>query len=179
MPGSLSRYGAPVTSLAAIRGYLLEEALAWPVRTSGYRPLVNVHGDLDGALTSAGNGLLVKGRGANHQADTLGEFAFVPPFSPPIRLFVEAKFRTETTGIYDVRNASGVISDVNDECSAKRATQGHGKPTGHTGRTPPIANADCVIGPRSHQPERTQVTPGWDMPTQVSGGVGTLLIAPS
>ena len=52
-------------------------------------------------------------------------------------------------------------------------------PTGHTGRTPPIANADCVIGPRSHQPERIQATPGRDMPTQVSGGVGTLLIAPS
>ncbi|MDG6109613.1 hypothetical protein Daura_48555 [Dactylosporangium aurantiacum] len=103
-----------MTSLAAIRGYLLEEALAWLVRTSGYRLLVNVQDDPDGALTSAGNGLLVKGRGANHQADTLGEFAFVPPFSLPIRLFVEAKFRNETTGIYDVRNAFGVISDVNE-----------------------------------------------------------------
>src|SRR5262249_1345232 len=62
----------------------------------------------------AGNGLLVAGRGANHQADTLGEFAFVPPFSLPIRLFVEAKFRDGTTGIDAVRNAFGVVSDVNE-----------------------------------------------------------------
>lgn len=101
-------------SLTATRGYLLEEAIAWLVRTSGYRLLVNEYDDPDGALTSAGNGLLVRGRGANHQADTLGEFAFVPPFSLPIRLFVEAKFRSDTTGIYEVRNAFGVVSDVNE-----------------------------------------------------------------
>src|SRR5262249_22024408 len=98
-------YSAPVTSLAALRGYLLEEAIAWLVRTSGYRLLVNVHDDPDGALLLAGHGLLVRGRGANHQADTLGEFVFVPPFSLPIRLFVEAKFRRETTGVDVVRNA--------------------------------------------------------------------------
>ncbi|GAA4256543.1 hypothetical protein [Dactylosporangium darangshiense] len=103
-----------MTSLAALRGYLLEEAIAWLVRSSGYRLLVDVSDDPDGALQWAGNGLLVTGRGANHQADTLGEFAFVPPFSLPIRLFVEAKFRNETTGIYDVRNAFGVVSDVNE-----------------------------------------------------------------
>jgi hypothetical protein len=103
-----------VTSLAALRGYLLEEAIAWLVRTSGYRLLVNVHDDPDGALLWAGHGLLVRGRGANHQADTLGEFVFVPPFSLPIRLFVEAKFRRETTGIDVVRNAFGVVTDVNE-----------------------------------------------------------------
>lgn len=92
----------------------MEEAIAWLVRTSGYRLLVNAHNDPDGALLWAGNGLLVRGRGANHQADTLGEFVFVPPFSLPVRLFVEAKFRQETTGIYEVRNAFGVVSDVNE-----------------------------------------------------------------
>jgi hypothetical protein len=104
----------PVTSLAVIRGYLLEEALAWLVRTSGYRLLVNEDDDPDGALDWAGNGLQVKGRGADHQADTLGEFLFVPPFSLPIRLFVEAKFQDKTTGLYEVRNALGVVSDVNE-----------------------------------------------------------------
>jgi hypothetical protein len=64
----------------AIRGYLLEEALAFLVRTSRYRLSWTVADDLDGALTSAGNGLQVIGHGANHQADTPGEFAFVPPF---------------------------------------------------------------------------------------------------
>ncbi|WP_344515389.1 hypothetical protein [Dactylosporangium maewongense] len=103
-----------MSSLPALRGYLLEEALAWLVRASGYRLLTNVADDPDGALTSAGNGLLVKGRGANHQADTLGEFVYVPPFSLPIRLFVEAKFRDGTTGIEAVRNALGVVSDVNE-----------------------------------------------------------------
>jgi hypothetical protein len=66
-----------------------------------------------------------------------------------------------------------------NECSAKRASQGHGEPTRHIGPIGPVANADCAIERRSHQPERTGGTPGWDMPTQVSGGVGTLLIAPS
>jgi hypothetical protein len=32
------------------------------------------------------NGLCVRGRGANHQVDVLGEFAFTPAFSLPIRL---------------------------------------------------------------------------------------------
>ncbi|GAA2369416.1 hypothetical protein [Dactylosporangium salmoneum] len=103
-----------MTSVEALRGYLLEEAIAWLVRASGYRLLTDVGDDPDGALEWAGNGLSVVGRGANHQADTLGEFAFVPPFSLPIRLFVEAKFRVGTTGIHEVRNAFGVISDVNE-----------------------------------------------------------------
>lgn len=55
-----------------------------------------------------------RARSANHQADTLGEFVFVPPFSLPVRLFVEAKFRQETTGIEAVRDAFGVVCDVNE-----------------------------------------------------------------
>jgi NaMN:DMB phosphoribosyltransferase len=66
-----------------------------------------------------------------------------------------------------------------DECSAKRTSRGHCKPTGHIGRTQAVANAGCAIERRSHQPERTRATPGRDMPAQVNTGVGTLLIAPS
>jgi hypothetical protein len=36
------------------------------------------------------------------------------PFSLPIRLFVEAKFKGEPIGIADIRNAQGVISDINE-----------------------------------------------------------------
>ena len=66
-------------------GYLLEEALAWLLRNSGYRLLVDHSQDPD-ELVSRGNGLCVKGRGAEHQVDVLGEFAFTPAFSLPIIL---------------------------------------------------------------------------------------------
>jgi hypothetical protein len=36
------------------------------------------------------------------------------PFSLPVRLFVEAKFKADPVGIEDVRNALGVLSDVNE-----------------------------------------------------------------
>lgn len=76
---------------AQLRGYLLEEALAWLLRNSGYRLLVDQSQDPD-ELVLNGNGLCVKGRGAEHQVDVLREFAFTPAFSLPIRLFLEAKF---------------------------------------------------------------------------------------
>ncbi len=56
---------------------------------------------------------MVRGRGAVHQVDALGEFAVVPPFSSPIRLFVEAKSQRDSVGLAVVRNAMGTISDVN------------------------------------------------------------------
>jgi hypothetical protein len=62
----------------------------------------------------AGNGLCVRGRGAEHQVDVLGEFAFTPAFSLPIRLFLEAKFRSKPCDLRDVRNALGVIDDINE-----------------------------------------------------------------
>jgi hypothetical protein len=102
-----------VISEAQLRGYLLEEALAWLLRYSGYRLLVSESQDPD-ELVQKGNGLCVKGRGAEHQVDVLGEFAFTPAFSLPIRLFLEAKFKAEKTPLRDVRNAHGVIHDVNE-----------------------------------------------------------------
>lgn len=96
-----------------LRGYLLEEALAWLLRNSGYRLLVDKSQDKD-ELTLSGSGLCVRGRGADHQADVLGEFAFTPAFSFPIRLFLEAKFTRQKTGLAAVRNAHGVVHDINE-----------------------------------------------------------------
>ncbi|MGC4778634.1 hypothetical protein [Micromonospora chalcea] len=102
-----------MSTVPATRGFVLEETIAWLLRYSGYRLLTALEDDRD-ELGLAGNGLLVRGRGADHQADVLGEFTFVPPFSLPIRLFVEAKFRVATCGLEVLRNAHGVVRDVNE-----------------------------------------------------------------
>ncbi|MGW7423516.1 hypothetical protein ACWGJB_26350 [Streptomyces sp. NPDC054813] len=98
---------------SALRGYLLEEALAWLLRHSGYRLLVDERQDR-AELTGAGGALRVRGRGAVHQVDVLGEFAFTPAFSLPIRLFLEAKYYREKCRLEVVRNAHGVLHDVNE-----------------------------------------------------------------
>ncbi len=97
----------------ALRGYVLEEVLARLLSQSGYRLLVEASQDID-ALRDGGHGLLARGRGSDHQADALGELLIPTPFSLPIRLFVEAKFRADAIGISDVRNAQGVVTDVNE-----------------------------------------------------------------
>jgi hypothetical protein len=57
----------------------------------------------------------VRGRGAVHQVDVLGQLAWIPAFTFPIRLFVEAMWhRRSRTGLADVRNAVGVLQDVNE-----------------------------------------------------------------
>lgn len=71
-------------------------------------------------LTQIGSGLAVKGRGAVHQADVLGELKWIPAFTFPLRLFVEAKFRGAKTGLPVVRNAVGVLMDVNQRNSPVR-----------------------------------------------------------
>jgi hypothetical protein len=101
----------------ALRGYVLEEVLAKLMQTSGYRLLVDKNQD-PAALAHGRHGLLVRGRGTDHQADVLGELALPTPFSFPIRLFVEAKYRkTDRVELADVRNARGVLDDVNERHS--------------------------------------------------------------
>ncbi len=100
-------------SEAALKGYLLEEALAWVLHSSGYRLLVHKSQD-PGELEDGRQGLCVKGRGAEHQVDVLGEFAVTPAFSLPIRLFLEAKFRRQACPLHVLRNAHGVIHDINE-----------------------------------------------------------------
>jgi hypothetical protein len=102
-----------VTYRAVLRGYLLEEALAWLLRNSGYRLLVDKSQDPE-ELDMKGGTLLVQGRGAAHQVDVLGEFALTPAFSLPIRMFLEAKFNRGPCDLAIVRNAHGVIHDINE-----------------------------------------------------------------
>lgn len=99
-------------SKETLRGYLLEEALAYLIRHTGYTLLVDKSQDpLE--LENRGQGLVVKGRGSEHQADVLGELNWIPAFTYPIRLFIEAKYRSRRTGIGSVRNAVGILEDIN------------------------------------------------------------------
>jgi hypothetical protein len=98
----------------ALSGYLLEELLAKLVQSAGYRLLTDASQDPTDLANGHGGDLLVRGRGALHQVDVLGEFNVVPPFSQPLRLFIEAKARVGPMGLPIVRNAVGTISDVNE-----------------------------------------------------------------
>lgn len=95
-----------------LRGYILEEVLAYLIRNTGYRLLVDDSQDKQ-ELGWRHNGLVVKGRGAVHQVDVLGELSWIPAFTYPLRLFVEAKFRQNKIGIPEVRNMVATLLDVN------------------------------------------------------------------
>lgn len=102
-----------MASRESINGAVLEEALAYLIRNAGYQLLVDEQQDPD-ELRNRANGLVVRGRGTGHQVDVLGQLAWIPAFTFPLRLFVEAKWHGEVkTGLRTVRNAVGVIQDVN------------------------------------------------------------------
>ncbi|PWU48914.1 hypothetical protein DLJ46_10755 [Micromonospora globispora] len=102
-----------------LAGYVLEEIVAWMLLSSGYKLLTRAADDPD-ELVAGPNGLRVRGRGAEHQADVLGELIYVPPFSLPLRMFVEAKcHKSGAIGLAEVRNAHGVIHDVNQNWASK------------------------------------------------------------
>jgi hypothetical protein len=117
--------------IGPLRGYLLEEVLAWLLRSSGFEVLT-ADDDQDKepwkVLKEDKNGLLVRGRGAWHQVDALGQFRYVPPFSLPVRLFVEAKYLTGRVGLPTVRNGHGVIHDVNEAETTTLTAPGTGRP---------------------------------------------------
>jgi hypothetical protein len=99
------------------------------MRHSGYELLVNSGQDPD-ELSMHGSELRVRGRGTTHQVDVLGEFAFTPAFSLPVRLFVEAKYQNRRCGLDVVRNAHGVLADVNQNF----ITRADGRPRGSAPR---------------------------------------------
>jgi len=99
-----------------LKGYLLEEILAYLIRNTGYQLLVDPSQD-EQELERQGHGLVVKGRGAVHQADVLGQLSWIPAFTFPIRLFVEAKCLAKSVGLPHVRNAVGVLDDLNQNYS--------------------------------------------------------------
>ncbi len=103
----------------ALRGYILEEVLAYLISGTGYKLLVDADQDSDN-LVMRGNGLGVKGRGGDHQVDVLGELQWIPAFTFPLRLFVEAKFRNGRTGISVVDKAVGVLLDINQRNMVER-----------------------------------------------------------
>lgn len=104
---------------AVLRGYVLEEFIAYLLRDNGYRLLTSPLQDRE-ALCGGGNGLRVHGRGADHQADALGELTMPTPFMLPVRLFCEAKYETAPVGLGVARNALGVLNDVNERFGSVR-----------------------------------------------------------
>ena len=106
----------PPLSLPTLRGYVLEEILARLIQNTGYRLLVDESQDRE-ELRNLPHGLAIRGRGGDHQVDVLGELAWIPAFTFPLRLIVEAKARVSKSGIDDVRNAVGVVTDVNENFS--------------------------------------------------------------
>lgn len=95
-----------------LSGYLLEEALAYLIRSAGYKLIVEPNGEPN--LRTKGNGLQVRGRGGWHQADTLGRLAIIPAFTFPMRLFIEAKYHaSKPVGVGTVRSAVGTVFDLN------------------------------------------------------------------
>jgi hypothetical protein len=108
-----------MVSFDSLKGYFLEEILAYLIRNTGYRLLVDPVQD-ERELAKRGNGLVVQGRGGVHQVDVLGQLIWIPAFTFPIRLFVEAKCRGEKTGLPVIRNAVGVVDDINQNYSPIR-----------------------------------------------------------
>ncbi|MER5822142.1 hypothetical protein ABT086_07630 [Streptomyces mirabilis] len=124
--------GKETIGIGPLRGYLLEEVLAWLLRSSGFEVLTH-EDDKDKepwkVLKKGNNGLLVRGRGAWHQVDALGQFRYVPPFSLPVRLFVEAKYLIKTpVGLGTVRNGHGVIHDINEGETTTLTAAGAARP---------------------------------------------------
>lgn len=108
-----------MASRSSVKGYLLEEILAYLIRNTGYRLLVDPSQDRR-ELSKRGNGMVVQGRGGVHQVDVLGQLLWIPAFTFPIRLFIEAKCRKGKTGLSEVRNAVGIVNDINQNYSPIR-----------------------------------------------------------
>jgi hypothetical protein len=110
-------------SSSTLKGYLLEEVVAYLISKAGYRLLTDPQDDPHD-LDYMGNGLQVRGRGGFHQADVLGELSWAPAFGNPIRLFIEAKWRGDIrarVGIPEVRHAVGILQDINQVLVTVRA----------------------------------------------------------
>ena len=101
-----------MATIYAIKALLLEEVLLNLLKDSGYITVNKI--DRDKTLKKGHSGIEVKGRGWNHQIDAIADFAIAPPFSYPIRLLLEAKFYQKNIGIDIIRNAVGVLKDVEE-----------------------------------------------------------------
>ncbi len=105
-----------MATISGIRGMLLEEAILYLLRVSGYRTVEQADPH-DTTLTgNCYSGLKVSGRGGVHQIDAIADMAIATPFTYAQRLLVEAKCYADTTPvrIEIVRNAVGVLKDVGE-----------------------------------------------------------------
>lgn len=98
--------------IGQIRGMLLEEALLHLLRGSGYQTVEDESGDE--TLKKGSAGLMVRGRGSDHQIDAIADFIVHQPFSHSQRLLVEAKCYSEKVRLPVLRNAVGVLKDVSE-----------------------------------------------------------------
>ncbi len=97
-----------------VKGMLLEEIILFLLNNSGCEP-VTVENDDSKLLHDGPSGLELAGRGAKHQIDVIADFSFILPFVNPVRLLIEAKcYNNKPVGLECVRNAFGVLSDVNE-----------------------------------------------------------------
>ena len=95
-----------------LKGYLLEIVIEKLFKVNGY-DIISTNCEDESVMRN--NGLNVRGRGGDHQVDSLGEFRFTPPLMNPMRLFVEAKYYSNNNkvGIDKVRMGIGILQDVN------------------------------------------------------------------
>jgi hypothetical protein len=113
----------PGISPQALAGYILEEMLAYLLRNAGYRLLTDESQDPH-ELANRHHGLIVRGRGAEHQVDVLGELSWIPAFTYPLRLVLEAKCRIGKTDIATVRNMVATLLDINQNNMPSRLGSG-------------------------------------------------------
>lgn len=106
-----------MATLPQIRGLLLEEAILYLLRASGYETVMVQHISSDPTLRCRPNSptdIEVVGRGVSHQIDAIADYMIAQPFSNPQRLLVEAKYYREPVGVEVIRNAVGVLKDVSE-----------------------------------------------------------------
>jgi hypothetical protein len=110
----------PGISPEALAGYILEEMLAYLLRNAGYRLITDASQD-PRELANRHHGLVVRGRGADHQVDVLGELLWIPAFTFPLRLVLEARCRNGKTDIATVRGMVAALLDINQNNMPNRA----------------------------------------------------------
>ena len=111
-----------MATISGIRGMLLEEAVLYLLRISGYRTLEKVDPSDVTITGDCYSGLKVAGRGGRHQIDAIADFMLTSPFTYPQRLLAEAKCYSDTysIGIEWIRNAVGVLKDVGEYWETKK-----------------------------------------------------------
>ena len=96
------------------KGYILEESVKKILKKQGYDKIPPNIQNYYNVEKGVGGDLKIKGRGAKHQIDALGQFGYPIPFVYPIRLLTEAKCLDDPVGIGVVRNFVGVLKDISE-----------------------------------------------------------------